>query len=328
MDTTRYPRRTVLRTAAAAGAVGLAGCLGREPPDMPPDTPAADRPPLLSPDERDALLAAFDDDPFAGETPGYVWKWVTPETLVFLRFDAADVTRATAVDYLGVGLAGTFCEGSVADPAATRFLRFDAPQPAGGAPGDEGVWLIHLAARSLAEAEPGVVALDPTPAGMCPRMAPAPRAGAPLTPEARDRLLATFTDMPFTGGQDAFTAKHVFKTLSPDTFAFLHFDHPDVTRATGLEYVGLGVRGTFYEEDRPAPEFTHFHSRSAATWEAGHGGTAGADGYWLVHVAVTELTQPWGRVVPGVDRAFFPTPAPSRRDPDPFYGVADPRLIG
>lgn len=124
------------------------------------------------------------------------------------------------------------------------------------------------------------------------------------------RLLALmFNDTPYTGGQD--TPNHVWKWVTDDSFIFFHFDQADVTEATALDYFGLGVKGTFCEEQQPHPDFTHFHKWTSPQWELAHGGEAGDYGYWLLHVAVREFEAPWGQVVPGVDRNFHPTPPPT-----------------
>jgi len=105
---------------------------------------------------------------------------------------------------------------------------------------------------------------------------------------------------------------------------FLHFNQsledvddpfdPDFLNEN-LMYVGLAIRGRFFAEERPTnPAYTHFHQLSAESPEAGHGGEAGDEGYWLVHIAVQDLERPWGEVEPGVDFDFMPTEPPAQFD--------------
>jgi hypothetical protein len=114
---------------------------------------------------------------------------------------------------------------------------------------------------------------------------------------------------PIRGGQD--TPKHVFKWLTEDVFMFLHLDNPDVTQAERVDYFGVAVRGEFSEASQPHSDFTHFHKWTSASWEGGHGGGAGAYGYWFLHNAVTPHEEPWGMVQPGPDLDFMPTPPSS-----------------
>ncbi len=96
----------------------------------------------------------------------------------------------------------------------------------------------------------------------------------------------------------------------------LHFDDMDLEQAENLNWVALGVPGTFCEKDRKrveeefGPGFTHFHDLEADT----HGGEAGAQGVWFVHVGVRDFESPMseGPVTGGeIDSGFMPTPAPS-----------------
>jgi hypothetical protein len=96
----------------------------------------------------------------------------------------------------------------------------------------------------------------------------------------------------------------------------LHFDNMDLEQAENLNWVALGVPGTFCEKDQQrveaevGPGVTHFHDLKADT----HGGKPGAEGVWFVHVAVRDLTSPMseGPVEGGKpDPGFMPTPAPA-----------------
>ncbi len=96
----------------------------------------------------------------------------------------------------------------------------------------------------------------------------------------------------------------------------LHFDDMDLEKAENLNWVALGVPGTFCKKDHARVEqefgrgFTHFHDLEADT----HGGKAGAEGVWFVHVGVRDFESPMseGPVSGGeIDSGFMPTPAPN-----------------
>jgi hypothetical protein len=97
----------------------------------------------------------------------------------------------------------------------------------------------------------------------------------------------------------------------------LHFDSMDLSKAENLNWVALGLPGRFCKSDQERVEqeygagkgiFTHFHDMKNDV----HGGQPGAEGVWFVHVAVREFDSPMsgGRVQPGPDTKFMPTPAP------------------
>lgn len=95
----------------------------------------------------------------------------------------------------------------------------------------------------------------------------------------------------------------------------LHFDNMDLKQAKNLNWVAWGVPGTFCKSDQQRLQqlygqgVTHFHDMAKDT----HGGAPGAMGVWFVHTAVREFDSPMsgGRVKPGVDTSFMPTPAPN-----------------
>lgn len=96
----------------------------------------------------------------------------------------------------------------------------------------------------------------------------------------------------------------------------LHFDNMDLDQAENLNWLALGVPGTFCKKDQDrveqeyGPGVTHFHDLEADT----HGGKPGANGVWFVHVAVRDFTSPMseGPVEGGKpDSGFMPTPAPT-----------------
>jgi hypothetical protein len=96
----------------------------------------------------------------------------------------------------------------------------------------------------------------------------------------------------------------------------LHFDNMDLAKAENLNWVALGIPGKFCKADQERIDktygagkgiFTHFHDLKNDV----HGGQPGAEGVWFVHVAVRQFEAPWGRVQPGPDTRFMPTPAPT-----------------
>jgi hypothetical protein len=125
-------------------------------------------------------------------------------------------------------------------------------------------------------------------------------------------LFGLFADNPFTGGQ---VAPRQYRWVNNDVLMFVQFDRPRETEARALRYSGMSIKGTFCAEAQPRGAnggFTHYHRLNSATYGAGHGGPPGWNqGYWLLWVAVDEFDTPSGKVVPGVDYAFSPTPGPA-----------------
>jgi hypothetical protein len=124
-------------------------------------------------------------------------------------------------------------------------------------------------------------------------------------------LFGLFTDNPFTGGQ---VAPRQYRWVNNDVLMFVQFDRSRVTEARALRYIGMSIKGTFCAEAQPRGAnggFTHYHRLNSPTYGAGHGGPPGWNqGYWLLWVAVDEFDTPSGKVVPGVDYQFSPTPGP------------------
>jgi hypothetical protein len=143
-------------------------------------------------------------------------------------------------------------------------------------------------------------------------------------------LFALFSDIPFTGGQ---VAPRQYRWVNDNVLIFVQFDRPRANEARALRYVGISVKGTFCAEGQPGGAsggFTHYHRVTAPTYGQGHGGPPGTNtGYWLLWLAVDEFDTPAGRIEPGVDYAFSPTPAPAcgANVPRPdFVGPAQHRL--
>ncbi|MBI4310165.1 MAG: hypothetical protein HY681_00160 [Chloroflexi bacterium] len=95
----------------------------------------------------------------------------------------------------------------------------------------------------------------------------------------------------------------------------LHFDSMDLSKAQNLNWVALGVPGTFCKAEQARVEkqfgsgFTHFHDMENDV----HGGKPGAKGVWFVHTAVRDFNSPMsgGNVKKGIDTNFMPTAAPA-----------------
>jgi hypothetical protein len=133
--------------------------------------------------------------------------------------------------------------------------------------------------------------------------------GSNITTEEISELASLFNDQPFQGGQ---VSPRVTKWVNDDVFVFLQFDERTPSNATAINYIGIGKRGTFCEEDRPNPDFVHFHKWNATEYRHGHGNKAGDEGYWLMWIATGEFDTQGRHVKPGVDREFSPTPPPPK----------------
>lgn len=92
-----------------------------EEPPSPEDTPEAER--GLTREEIQEFVEVFDDQPMGGGqeepyTPGYVWKWISEDTFLFLEFEEDDPQEAETLRYIGYGVKGTFCQETRPDPGA------------------------------------------------------------------------------------------------------------------------------------------------------------------------------------------------------------------
>jgi hypothetical protein len=95
----------------------------------------------------------------------------------------------------------------------------------------------------------------------------------------------------------------------------LHFDNMNLEKARNLNWVAYALPGRFTRADQGrlnrlyGPGFTHFHSFK----NDAHGGPAGANGVWFVHIGTRNFRSPFGQVRVGkVDQTFMPTKPPAR----------------
>ncbi len=300
-----------------------------EPTDDPTgDDPVADPAPpgeALSQEDIQALVEAFDDQPFQGGqgSPEHVNKWVTDDTFISLHFNNEDPAEADQLLWIVIGQKGVFCSEAQpggSDGGFTHFHQWESDSwegGHGGDAGDPGYWLVHLGVDEFSapawDVVPGVdynfMPTDPPECGGdVPDVDFDPPGSGPLGDEDIERLNSLFDDEPLQGGQE--TPEHVWKWVNEDVFIFLHYNHEDPSEASELNWYGLGVRGEFCESAQPHADFTHFHQWESDSWEGGHGGPARAQGYWLLHAGVHEFSAPAWEVEIGPDRNFMPTDAP------------------
>jgi plastocyanin len=140
-----------------------------------------------------------------------------------------------------------------------------------------------------------------------------------LDPEEVVELAALFDDPTLTGGQ---VPPRLGKWVNAATFVFVQLD--DLAAPTAVRYVGVGTIGTFCAETQPSTDFTHYHRFHAPEYREGHAGEPGEeDGFWLLWLAADTFEARDGRqIVPGVDRAFSPTPPPVCDEGAPASPVA------
>jgi hypothetical protein len=112
-----------------------------------------------------------------------------------------------------------------------------------------------------------------------------------------DQLRAAYDDQPFRGGQA--TPMHTWLQTSPDTLLFLHWNHEDPLKATGLWFVGDGFRARGcvgvggISQAQIADGYVHFHKESSPNWDqAHHSSDRNVMGWWLRHVGVEDGIQP------------------------------------
>ena len=311
-------------TETTEGATGAAG--GEPESTAPPGTPITD-------EEVAELKALFDDEAYTGgqEAPRLV-KWITPDSYLFVQFDAFDPAEGNVPLFLGLGVKGAFCAEAQPDGAQGSFTHFHQPSAAaygdghGGAPGSQGYWLTFLALAEFdaqgRQVVPGIdYELAPTPPPDCGDDVPDADFAAPgeraLSSEDLAAFVSFFDDPILDGGQ---VAPRFYKSINEDVSIFIQLDAFDPTEATTINYVGLSQRGVFCDAARPSADFTHYHRHTAAEYADGHGGPPGeSEGYWLAFLATRdfELLFPGqdasqARQVPaGIDREFAFMDAPA-----------------
>jgi hypothetical protein len=213
--------------------------------------------------------------------------------------------------WVGSGEKQRFYVEEQPNAAYTHFHRLKAPTADaghGGSPGAEGYWLIHAAVTSFDSMMSGGPVQPGVDFNFMPTRPTAANDGAQTAP-----LPASATDWswqvewPF----DAPLPEHEWLDLGNEEALFLHYDKPVADPSKQLMFVGLGIRGRFCAGEEPGPAFVHFHRLNAPTADAGHGGPPGAEGYWLAHVAVNDMTMDGREIKAGVDFEFMPTTAPS-----------------
>ena len=258
------------------------------------------------------LATEFTDQVFiGGQISPRSPKWVNNNVFIFLQFDNPD--NIISLRYIGIGVRGVFCAEKQPDKAFTHFHKFDAreyPEGHGTQAGEQGYWVMWVAVDNFESqgrsVKPGIdYNFVPTPPPQCgsdiARTTFLPQYAGDLTKDEIGRLVALFNDNPLTGSQ---IAPRVSRWVNNDTFIFLQFDNPDLTQATSLRYIGIGVRGEFCKEKQPHTDFTHLHKYDANTYAEGHAEQAGDKGYWLLWVAADEFDVQGRRVNPGADREF------------------------
>ena len=121
----------------------------------------------LSTGTRDALLEAFEDQPFddaqlevegaeRSYTPRHVWLEVADGVFAFLHFDEPNPEAAAELDYFGIGVRGQFTVDDVPAGQTEDFTHFHLLEAEGWEAGhggsevdDEGLWLVHHAVREV-----------------------------------------------------------------------------------------------------------------------------------------------------------------------------------
>lgn len=153
-------------------------------PAAPKCGPAAPQPDFAAPGARGlskqdiaALGEVFADQPLTGgQVAPRSYRWVNKHVSIFLQFDDKDLTKATALRYVGISVRGEFCRSKQPSRDFPHFHRVDAPDYAKGhgqAAGDRGYWLLWMATDTFTQRDgrkvaPGVDRqFSPTPAPDC-----------------------------------------------------------------------------------------------------------------------------------------------------------------
>jgi hypothetical protein len=106
---------------------------------------------------------------------------------------------------------------------------------------------------------------------------------------------------------------HVIRRTPGGPVLALHFDNMNLDKARNLNWVAYALPGRFTRADQArlnriyGPGFTHFHSFK----NDAHGGPAGTNGVWFVHIGTRNFRSPFGQVRAGkIDQNFMPTRPP------------------
>lgn len=279
----------------------------------------------LSSEDLVTLAEQFDDQPLTGgqEAPR-LYKWVNDDVALFIQLDDPDPAAATALQYIGVSVKGTFCAESQPggpDGGFPHFHHLDAAdygEGHGGPAGTPGYWLSWVAVDNFEsfdgrQVEPGVdYDFAPTPEPPdCGKNKAKPKFDGPgagkLDPQEAQDLAAFFDDELLTGGQEP---PRLYKWMNEKVALFAQFD--DLEKPTSLPMIGISVASEFCADQQPTEDFPHFHQWHAANYDEGHGSSPGDEGAWLLWLATEsfQMGDDGPQVQPGVFRDMSPTPAP------------------
>lgn len=294
-----------------AACTGPQGSQGPQGPAGPPGPTASGTAQGSNPMTTSVTNWRFVNEwPFNAPLPEHLFVDLGDGTPLFLHFDKPVTAPDKKLLWVGTGERARFYLEEQPNAAYTHFHRFRAPTADaghGGPPGAEGYWLIHAAITSFKDAMMDRAVERGADFGFMPTKAPA------TNPEAKLKSLpASATgwkwrvEWPF----DAPLPEHEWLDLGNGKILFLHYDKPVSASDKKLLFIGLGIRGRFCSGEEPGPAFAHFHRLNAPNPDAGHGGPPGAEGYWLAHVAVQDMTMDGRQIKAGVDFQFMPTRAP------------------
>jgi hypothetical protein len=122
------------------------------------------------------FVTVFDDQPFqGGQISPRIAKWVNEDVFLFIQFDKPSPSNATALNYIGIGKQGIFCESERPSPEFVHFHKWNASsyrEGHGHEAGDEGYWLMWVATNDIdvqgRHVSPGVDRdFSPTPPPKC-----------------------------------------------------------------------------------------------------------------------------------------------------------------
>ncbi|MBI2857341.1 MAG: collagen-like protein [Chloroflexi bacterium] len=300
-----------------AGLPGPAGATGATGPIGPAGAPGPAGSAGAQPAPASATQWKWSRDwPFNPSLPDHLWVDLGNGQAIFLHYDrAVSKPGEPGANLLYVGFAGPsrfFAEEQpyAGKNGAVHFHRYKAPTVDaghGGAPGAEGFWLTHVAASDFEMM--GMPVKAGVDFNFMPTAAPAGGGAVSTGAPGSATSFKWSNSWPFNPP----LPDHLFLDLGGGRLIFMHFDRPVDQPGRMLLYVGDAVRGRFFANEQPfggKTGFTHFHRFDAPTADAGHGGPAGAEGYWLRHIAVSDFEMMGMKVTAGVDFNFMPTAAP------------------